>query len=157
MDTIIIWILIFFVAVYMAVRKFKLNDMEFFIALLLLAIALSLARKQTEHFSESLIVGMHEVFALPSYVKNVVGGSLNKLIEDSKSKEEPTDEEVYSKDKVNRDDDVLDDKKEHVDNDKYRLFQREYLAANVFLLKVKDQFPDAYKRITAKPVIVEEP
>lgn len=100
---------------------------------------------QFEHF---VMQNIDNLYDIPEYVKTKIGGSLDRLIEDSKPKEEENDETVFSKESVRGDPDLQNG--EEVDDVKYNKFKREYVVTNQVFSRIKELFPKEYSMIFTK-------
>lgn len=150
MDSIYYIILFVIVLLYIANKRFRLTDVEYLIvALIFIILSFLLYSKsigmQFEHF---VMQNIDNLYDIPEYVKTKIGGSLDRLIEDSKPKEEENDETVFSKESVRGDPDLQNG--EEVDDVKYNKFKREYVVTNQVFSRIKELFPKEYSMIFTK-------
>jgi len=148
-----IWIYIILlgcVFVYLLTIDFKPSHIEFVVILTILLFILAnlvkvkeLFELDTDEFPERL-----KLFDIPTYASKRIGEQMDKLIKDAVPKQEDnkTTDEVFSKDNVNEDPDLLD-KDQKVDEQKFAMFRREYKLVDAMLLKIREENPDVYARI----------
>jgi len=148
-------VLLVSVLVYLLTIDFKPNHIEFLVIIGILLFILSNLVRMTEFFEEEQnneqIYDYPErlkLYDIPEYASKRIGGELDKLIKDAAPKEEDkqSTEEVFSKDNLTDDTDLLDAEKK-VDDSKFAMFRREYKNVNAMLLKIKEEYPDVYARI----------